>query len=105
MLSRTINASLLSILLLLPALSGCSSDKPAVTKEETADLSKVGNEPVALIFKSDFPDDQDVFNRYYGDRIKAKFPNVTINFLPRIQGQGIQDLLNAGLIRMSCTAS
>ncbi|CAG7638234.1 hypothetical protein ACFQI7_08010 [Paenibacillus allorhizosphaerae] len=86
----------LSLSLAGSLLAGCSSAKPESPKQVFADLNQVDNEPVTLIFKSDFPDDMDVFNRYYGDKIKAKFPNVTVNFIPRVTGQTIQDLLNAG---------
>ncbi|ULL16257.1 extracellular solute-binding protein [Paenibacillus sp. H1-7] len=90
----------ISCTLLIPLLAACSSSSTTSTDkapaETAADLNKVDNEPVTLTFKSDFPDDMDVFNQYYGDRIKQKFPNVTINFIPRTTGQTLQDLLNAG---------
>jgi multiple sugar transport system substrate-binding protein len=54
------------------------------------------NEPVTLIFKSQFDDDMEKFNQRYGDKIRAKFPNVTVNFIPRQKDGDIVDLIASG---------
>lgn len=87
--------TILLLLLVMPtlALTACgNSNGKEASKEPSVNL----NEPVTLMFISQFADDLDKFNRMYGDKIRAKFPNVTINFVPRAAGTGIVDLVTAG---------
>lgn len=85
----------------LSVVAGCGDGKDKGAKGTTADPGKdLGtiNESVTLIFRSNFTGDtQEIFNTYYGDRIKKKFPNVTINFIPYGPGQTLTDLLTAGI--------
>ena len=86
---------MLSIALAVSLLSACgnASDSGADSGKKTSvDLT----EPVTLMFKSFFGDSADLFNQLYGDRIRKKFPNVTINFIPRDSGTGLADLVAAG---------
>jgi len=75
-------------------MAGCRGGPES--RNAQADTQADMNEPVTLIFKSQFDDDMDKFNARYGDRIRAKFPNVTVQFLPRQKANDIVDLVAAG---------
>ncbi|WP_158606592.1 ABC transporter substrate-binding protein [Paenibacillus ginsengarvi] len=89
MLKKTQGIVLASMLVLLAACG-----KSPGTEKQTA----VSNEPVTLLVTSSLSDSLDLFNQYYGNRIRAKFPNVTLNFIPKATGQNIQDLLASNQI-------
>ncbi|MCZ8513529.1 extracellular solute-binding protein [Paenibacillus filicis] len=89
------SASWLSVLLLASALAGCSGGSGA-PKEQSKGADVNLNEPVTLTFVSQFADTKDYFDKLYGDRIRKKFPNVTINFIQRGTGTGINDLIASG---------
>lgn len=88
----------LALALIVSSLAACGSASESGSGSGAGkQQSKVDlNEPVTLMFKSFFADSQDLFNQLYGDRIKKKFPNVTINFIPRDKGTGLADLVAAG---------
>ncbi|MCS7464366.1 extracellular solute-binding protein [Paenibacillus doosanensis] len=79
------------------ALSGCGGGGKEEAAGEQAGAKEDLNAPVTLIFKSDFGDDQEAFDKKYGNKIKEKFPNVTVQFLPREQGVGINELITSGV--------
>ncbi|MDB5083173.1 MAG: carbohydrate transporter substrate-binding protein [Bacilli bacterium] len=77
------------LVLLLSLVSACGkSAAPA----DSVNL----NEPVTLVFKSQFGDTQDTFDQKYGNKIRAKFPNVTIKFSQRDATNNINTLVNSG---------
>ncbi|MCC2686162.1 MAG: extracellular solute-binding protein family 1 [Paenibacillaceae bacterium] len=89
--------TLFSLILLIPLLAACGSSENGSSASKGANLADIQmNEPVTLTFVSQFGDSQEYFDQLYGDRIKQKFPNVTINFIPRGKGTGIVDLVAAG---------
>ncbi|WP_282937214.1 ABC transporter substrate-binding protein [Paenibacillus sp. RC67] len=87
---------LLVAAILTTVLSGCGGSKAEDVKSD-AKVKVDLNEPVTLIFKSDFGDDQDAFDKKYGNKIREKFTNVTVKFLPREQGVGINELITSGV--------
>jgi len=94
---KTVGIPAAALAMSVSMLSGCGNSGAAGGKEQAAaDNQDYLKEPVTLMFKADFGDDMDTFNKLYGDRIRAKFPNVTINFIPRGEGTGITDLVAAG---------
>ncbi|TVY03998.1 ABC transporter substrate-binding protein [Paenibacillus cremeus] len=84
----------LSVLMLLSStLAACSKAPAPASAPAEADYMK---KPVTLVFKSQFDDSMEKFNERYGDRIRAKFPNVTVKFLPREKDLDILNLVASG---------
>ncbi|CAG7632047.1 ABC transporter substrate-binding protein [Paenibacillus allorhizosphaerae] len=96
-MTTKVSAGLLAAALMASVLAGCASSGEKKTGDAAAKTQEVNyNEAVTLTFVSQFADNQEYFNKLYGDRIKKKFPNVTIEFIPRGTGTGIADLVASG---------
>jgi ABC-type glycerol-3-phosphate transport system substrate-binding protein len=76
------------------ALTACSGG--AVEEPTAAPPADAGDEPAELVFYSMSRDSEASFNERYGDAIRRKFPNYTIKYIQRAQGQDLPDLINAG---------
>ncbi|WP_028549117.1 ABC transporter substrate-binding protein [Paenibacillus sp. UNC451MF] len=96
MLLRKWGIALAAASFMVPTLAACSNSKDEKAAEAPKSAEVNYNETATLTIVSQFGDTQEYFDKLYGNRIKRKFPNVTINFIPRGTGTGINDLVAAG---------
>lgn len=75
------------------AVSACGSKQEEPGAAEKSDSPK---EPVTLLFYTDLTNE--VFNQFWGDRLKAKFPHITVNHQQGTKGNTIQELVAQGNI-------
>lgn len=90
-------APVMSALLAVTMLAACSSKGNESATKETAvqpvvDMTK----PVTLTVASGLGMSLEDFDKSYGDDIRKKFPNVTLNYIARGQGTTIPELIAAG---------
>lgn len=88
--------SMMAALIAVSMLSACSKGNESTTPEASAlpivDMTK----PVTLTVASGLGMSLEDFNKNYGDDIRKKFPNVTLNYIARGQGTTIPELVAAG---------
>lgn len=78
--------------------TGCSSgEKTSVT----TDVPAASNEPVTLNVFWNSGSDEATFNTLWGDSIKKKFPNITIQYFQWPNSSKLQELLTAGTTETS----
>ncbi|CAG7643811.1 hypothetical protein PAESOLCIP111_04561 [Paenibacillus solanacearum] len=96
MKAKQMVGSLVVLSMLGSTLAACSKEAAPPAKSNVPSEADLLKEPVTLVFKSQFDDNMEKFNERYGDRIRAKFPNVTVKFLPREKDLDIRELVAAG---------
>ncbi|GAA3405658.1 ABC transporter substrate-binding protein [Paenibacillus hodogayensis] len=79
------------------ALTACGADG-SKTQQAKGDDAAAANEPkpVELFFYTDVTDD--VFQATWGERIRQKFPHVTVKHQQGVKGSRIEDLVAAGTV-------
>ncbi|CAG7616172.1 hypothetical protein PAESOLCIP111_01874 [Paenibacillus solanacearum] len=96
MVSKT-GKTLLAALLAASLLTACSKAGNGSVSDPKEAVKVDLSTPVTLTVASGLGMSVEDFNKSYGDKIKAKFPNVTINFIARGQGTTIPELVTAGI--------
>ncbi|MBD2862387.1 ABC transporter substrate-binding protein [Paenibacillus oceani] len=83
--------------LLLVLASGCAS-APAETIREAGDASPQDgrNEQAKLVFYSNNGNSEESFNQSFGNALRKKFPNYTIEYIRAATGTSLQDVLASG---------
>ncbi|WP_158606674.1 ABC transporter substrate-binding protein [Paenibacillus ginsengarvi] len=84
--------------LLLAACGSTGGGKDAGTSGNGAKSAEenVNKGPVKLVFYSTAGWTQEAFNERFGDAMRKKFPNYTIEYIQSGQGAGLADLMAAG---------
>lgn len=85
---------------LMPALlAACGSNGSGGTGSEqtNADLNEKNDEPANLVFYSTAVWSQEAFNERFGDAIRKKFPNYTIEAIFNGKGTTIEDVISSGV--------
>ncbi|CAG7652339.1 ABC transporter substrate-binding protein [Paenibacillus allorhizosphaerae] len=88
---------LLTAALAVTMLTACSKAGNGSVSGTTESVKMDLTSPVTLTVASGLGMSVEDFNKSYGDKIKAKFPNVTLNFIARSQGTTIPELVTAGI--------
>jgi multiple sugar transport system substrate-binding protein len=76
-------------------LAACGKSDGGSTKLGKAEAVDT-NIPVTFNFFGNSAQDQDYFNRYYGDALKKKFPKYTFNYIQKVTGVDFASLIAAG---------
>lgn len=91
-----INNRMIASLVALTSLAGCTGNGGG-TAGEQADPGKVkSDKPVELVFYSTNGDPADSFDYRFGDALRKKFPNYTIQYIQNVKGSSMKELLTAG---------
>lgn len=93
--NRPVALSALSALLLAFA-SGCTSASEQPSGDAGTPPPDSHNEPVTLVFYSNNGNSEESFDQAYGNALRSKFPNYTIQYIRAATGTTLQDLLVSG---------
>ncbi|MDF2720382.1 MAG: extracellular solute-binding protein family 1 [Paenibacillus sp.] len=79
-------------------VAGCSGSKtePSPAADAGSAVEKKSSEPIELVFHTNSGGDQEGFNKNFGDRIRAKFPDYKITYVQSKQGSTLADLMAQG---------
>lgn len=95
-LKKIVNVVPLAVLLLAGALYGCSSGGGDVGGAKDEKAPEKTPDPVTLSFYQKSVLSNEDFEKYINQFVKKKFPHVTLQFQPNVDGRKIEDLIISG---------